>query len=238
MSNWFKKHLAVRLDSHTLGNLVKNASPALAFTPAGLLGVAGASALGDVARGKHNVLDIAKGAVGNVAIGTGLHAGVGALRNAASGAGSASTSAAGGAVPSATGVPLSPIQAGAGGVPASVTAARDVVDALPSEGSPFSAFSSAAKGAGKKALSFVGQHPQASAMALQAAGNLSTSGSENRLRNAEADVLEQKSGETRYDFEKRKAREAALAPIWSALGTSVAGGYNDVAANPYRTAVA
>jgi hypothetical protein len=75
------------------------------------------------------------------------------------------------------------------------------------------------------------------AMGLQAAGGLLNSGSENRLRNAEADKLEQQAGESRYDFEQRKRREAQLAPIWSALGTSV-GRQPNVAPNPYVPQVA
>ncbi len=74
MASWFSKHFGVRLDSHSLGNLVKNASPALAFTPAGFLGAALTSVAGDALRGKKDIGGVLRGALTNASLGTGAHA--------------------------------------------------------------------------------------------------------------------------------------------------------------------
>ena len=100
----------IRFDKHTLGNLMKNVSPALAFTPLGPLGAAGLSALGDLGRGK-NLKQAAIGGVENAAIGSGLHAGAGLLSSAIHGGagaagsvGSAAGSVASDAAPATTSI--------------------------------------------------------------------------------------------------------------------------------------
>lgn len=72
----------LRFDRHTAGNLLKNLSPALAFTPAGALGAGVAAALGERLRGKTDLGSIANAGLSNAAIGGGLHAGYGAIRGA------------------------------------------------------------------------------------------------------------------------------------------------------------
>jgi hypothetical protein len=92
-----------------------------------------------------------------------------------------------------------------------------------------------ASGGLRGALNFAEAHPNVVSGALQGAGSLSTAGSENRLRNAQASTIEQQAGETAYDFQARKRREALMAPIWSALGNGV-GKEPNIAPNPYSTA--
>lgn len=94
----------------------------------------------------------------------------------------------------------------------------------------------AARGVG----GFIKDNPTAVAAGLQGAGQLATSGSENRLRDAEARQrdaealnLEQKADETDYDFGQRKRREELMRPIWSALSSGVTNNVPQVAANPY-----
>lgn len=84
---------------------------------------------------------------------------------------------------------------------------------------------------GGRVLSFAEKHPNAAAGVLQGVGNMIGSGAENRLNEAQAEILEQRADESAYDFEQRKRREAELAPLWSALGTTV--GKRPIAANPY-----
>lgn len=213
LGSWAKKHLAVRLDSHTLGNFLKNASPAAGLIggPAGIALAGGLSAAGDVARGK----DVS---LGNAITNASLAAGVGGLKNALT---KAPTVAAPPTAPGAvahSGVALP-------SVPDLTTAATKAVDPR--------SFAGHALDAGKGVLSFAEQHPQTAAAGLTAIGNLSTAGAQNRVANAQADLLEQQAGETAYDFEQRKRRSEALAPTWSALGTAIGGGYGHVAANPY-----
>lgn len=193
----------IRFDKHTLGNLVKNLSPALAFTPLGPLGAAGASALGDVARGKHNIGGILRGALTNATIGTAAKAGYGAIRGAMNGA--PQVAAAGAPAPVAPTVagpgplsaaasgtpPLAPISAGVGGVPASVTSAATAAPSSP--------------GIVRSALSFAEKNPTAVGMGLQGLGQIATAGSENRLQNAQAGALEQQGALTAEQQQRRKA---------------------------------
>lgn len=257
LGSWAKKHLSVRFDSHTLGNLAKNASPAAALV-GGPLGVAlagGLSAAGDLGRGK-NIGQALRGGVQNAALGAGLQGGVGALKSAVHGAGApalpgvASTASVPGAAPISAAPDL--IHAAGAGLPSSTEdflaqrAAGGAASAIPSVASALPGAVAPASGggllsglahAGGKALSFAEAHPNAASGALQGLGAITTSGSENRLRNAQANNLEQNAGETRYDFERRKQRDATLAPTWSALGTSFGtGGYSGAAKNPYLPA--
>lgn len=75
------KFLGIRLDSHTLGNLIKNVSPALAFTPLGLAGAGAAAALGGKLRGESTGQAIRSG-LSNAAIGGGVRLGAGVLKGA------------------------------------------------------------------------------------------------------------------------------------------------------------
>lgn len=84
--SWLSKALSgIHFDSHTLGNLAKNVSPLLAFTPLGLPGTAALAALGEAGRGHANLGDMARAGLSNAAIGGGVRGGVGLLRNAIGG---------------------------------------------------------------------------------------------------------------------------------------------------------
>lgn len=213
MSNWLSKHLGVRFDGHTLGNLVKNASPALAFTPLGALGVAGASALGDLGRGKRDVGGILKGALTNATIGTGLKAGSGLLHHAltpgtAGTASTATTSTAAGVAPPQLSIPTGSLvqNTGAGtiGVPGQAGAAFSA----PAAGLTASAPSSPSFLS--KSLNFVKENPNAASLGLSAVGNLATSGAENRASDANTRLLNQRYQETEDDRRRRKELDAYL----------------------------
>lgn len=242
----------VKLDSHSLPNLVKNLSPVAGGLIGGPLGFAvagGLSALGDKGRGK----DVS---LGNALTNAGLASSFGALKGALSHGASAGLPAPGftpAAAPDAASI--------APGVPNLVTS-----NALPSESQLFSALgqpaaaeaptsvlntvSSAAGDVAKQTdphsilhsitggLGRVGKfavdHPNATASALNAAGTLATSGAQNRAANAQASLLEKQAEESEYDFLRRKQRDEQMAPLWSALGTSFGNNYAKVAPNPYR----
>jgi hypothetical protein len=236
---WLKGATRVRFDSHTLGNLARNgglAAGALIGGPAGAALAGGISAARTAARPGANFGDILKSGIGDASTAYGLNKvggfAKGALSSAGAGAGEAvQAGAAGGApvpippVPSAGG--LAPITQGVGGVPAPITAAnvatgggRAVVPG---------AFRSALNATG----SFVRNNPTAAGMTLQGVGGLATAGTENRVNEAQARLLEQRAGETEYDFEQRKRRDAELAPLWSQLGSTFAANNSAVARNPY-----
>ncbi len=223
--------LGIRFDSHTLGNLLKNASPVASLAIGGPLGLAatgGLSALGDLGRGK-NIGEALKGGVQNAAIGGGLQAGQAAL---ASHGGLSGLFSGGG---DAGGPPLpAPASVSVPGVtpPPSATDYLSSLDAgkpAAGAGSLFSTNAAApisqAPGGflstvGKKAggvLDFAEAHPNATSGVLQGLGGIASSGSENRLRNAQANALEQTGGLTANELAQRKASQAALAPIFSAL---------------------
>lgn len=210
------KKAGIRLDSHTLGNLIKNVSPALAFTPVGALGAGLAAAGGGLLRGE-SVGQAAASGLKNAAIGGTAKAATGLVRGALQ-QGASSASAIGDA-----GVPGSHIATGADfgiKLPASAGAPG-------SQGLPGSGFLSKAGG-------FIEKHPTAAAMGLQSVGNLATAGAQNRAANAQATLLEQQAGENEYDRQRRRQRDLELAPLYgqlgSALGTSLG---RPVAANPY-----
>lgn len=212
--------------------MLKNVAPLAAFTPLGVVGAGLLGAAGELGRGK-NIGQAARAGLSNAAIGAGAtsvagHFGVGPGTHLGLGLG-------GHAAPVASTVPpapanpllspngnLNPIQAGVRGVPATVTATP------PSGG---------ILGAGKGLLNFAEEHPTAAGMALQGVGNIATADSENRLRNAQAARLEREIGESEYDFQQRKAREAQYHDLWAPLGTAFGSGLSrGVAPNPYLPA--
>jgi hypothetical protein len=84
----------IRFDKHTLGNLIKNVAPALAFTPLGVLGAGAAGALGEKLRGGSTGSALKSG-LSNAAIGGAGKLGAGIFKGGAmalkSGAGVANT---------------------------------------------------------------------------------------------------------------------------------------------------
>ncbi len=96
--------------------------------------------------------------------------------------------------------------------------------APPSTGGFLSRTADRIGGVGGKALKFAEAHPNAAGAGLTALGNIAGNDSENRLRNAQAATLERQLGETEYDFQRRKEREAQYAAIWAPLGTAIGSG--------------
>ena len=228
--------LRLRLDRHSLSNLLKNVSPAAGLIggPAGIALAGGLSALGDLGRGK-NIGQAVKGGVGNAALG----AGVGQLASRG-----------------VLGSGLKTFHNGVPGVPA-VPSGAPTIDELASQplpsvgtidapGAPVSTVSPASPvpvpaahgglyNAAKRVGTFAAKNPLVVGEVLGAAGDLATAGSENRLKNAQASALERQTGETLYDFEQRKKRDAELAGLWGGLGTQLGQniGGRAIAPNPY-----
>lgn len=220
--SWLSKALGgIRFDKHTLGNLVKNVSPAAALIggPVGLAAAGGLSALGDLGRGK-NIGEALKGGVKNAALGAGLNAGVGALRGALNtGVNSASS-----ALPSAATDTVARGGLSLPSVPNVTTAATKAVD-------PRNIVERAldvGKGVGKFAM----DHDKIAGSVLETGGDLLMGGANRRGFDARTALDEQQLAESRYDFERRKARNAQMAPLWSALGTTIGQGHK-IAPNPY-----
>lgn len=251
--SWLSKHTGVHISGkgtrfdakefkHGLGDLAKNVSPLLAFTPAGAIGAGLLSATGGALRGE-KAGRIAKGALTNVALGGGLASaanklGVGSGAHLGFGLGETTPSAAnadrlasvsGGPIPSGS-VVDSATQAVTG-----ATGAPGAASTLATAPEPLSVAGRLASVPGR-VLSFAEAHPNAAAGALQGLGEISTSGAKNRLVNAEADKLEREGRESEFDFLQRRAREDQYANLWGPLGQVVAGNYGAVAKNPYLPA--
>lgn len=228
-SRFLDKRLGVRFDRNTLGNLVKNVAPAVAFTPAGVLGAGAMGALGESLRSGSNLGDIAKAGLSNAAIGGGAKAGYGALRSLASGG-------SGGAAASASAPDMGgyrPFGIRDGARMANVAPAAETASA----GRGGFSLASAAKGAGRVARSagsFMKENPEASAMGLRGLGQLATAGAANRREDAELRLLEARAQEIEDAEERRKRQEEQIAAI---LGPYFQGvmqrGPGRVAANPY-----
>lgn len=206
----------IHFDRHTLGNLVKNISPAAGLLggPLGFAAAGGLSALGDLGRGKKPSI---KNALTNATLGSGLHAAKGML--------SGGTHAASGA---AAAVPPAPVPTGGLPLPPAPTLTSITEKAI----DPRNLIQKVGDHAGG-VFDWASEHPNAAAGALQGVGNLATAGAQNRTQNAQADMLEKQAEETDYDFQRRKARDAQLAPVWSSLGNTIGNSYAGVAANPY-----
>lgn len=249
--SWVSKHLGIKLDSHTLGNLVKNLSPVAGTViggPLGLLAAEGLSAAGDLGRGK-NIWESLRGGLTNVSLAAGgqalgshfgYHGGLGSTF------GGGSPAAPTGAAPATSSVPAAvPPTTGALPSDAELLASRPpVTGGLANAVTPTAPITSAANAATtapsrsllSRAGSFIEAHPTATSMGLNAVSNLATSGAQNRTANAQAKLLEKQADETEYDFMQRKAREAALAPLWGSLGTALGEGLTHVPPNPYAPA--
>src|ERR1035437_3991351 len=125
LGGWLSDRLGIRLDSHTLGNLVKNLAPVAGTVIGGPLGLAAAGAMGgagELGRGG-NLSDSLKAGLSNASLAgvgqaaggaLGYHGGLGSMGGNAGGFSGASASApAGGMVsPSATSALSSPAQYG------------------------------------------------------------------------------------------------------------------------------
>lgn len=188
-----------------------------------------AGTLGGALKEHAGIGDVVKGAAQGGLAGQGgasaksLLRGRGLLGGAKSAVSSAPSTTTAAAAAPANPLALKPVVAGVN-APASVASA-----AAPAPASLMGTARSALSSVGR----FAQNNPTATAMGLSAASNALTSGSENRINDAQADLLEQRADETAYDFEQRKRREAAYKDLWSPLGTAIGSSYNGIAKNPY-----
>lgn len=220
--------LGIRFDKHTLANLTKNLAPVAGVAlggPAGLALAGGLGAVGELGRGK-NIGQALKAGLSNAAVAT---AGEGVAGHFGfHGVGGLGASAPPPITPSA--VPAAAPTVNTGGL--ALPSTPDLTVASDSPVDP-RGFLDKVGDTGRGVLDFAEKHPNAASGALQAVGGLASSGSENRLRNAQAASLEQQAGETQYDADQRKRRAALYAPIFSSLSDSPTAGYANVSANPY-----
>lgn len=198
---------------NTIGNVAKDISPLLAFTPLGPLGSAAAGALGQAAIKGSNIGSIAKAGISNGAIGLGAESGVGALRSAlSSGVGDAAAAGAdaSGAIPA--------------GVPFDGEAASFVPASAPAASSP-SALS--------RALSFADTHANTIGNGLTAAGKLAEGQQNNALAKQQLALQSQQTAAqdaataastaaSTYALDQQKKRDAALDPLRQSLFLSLA----------------
>lgn len=182
--------LGIRLDSHTLGNLVKNLSPAAGLLggPAGLLAAGGASALGDALRGKTPSLS---NAVTNAGLGAGLNSGVGYLKSL----GQAGESAAGAAASAAP---------EAGGERALMHPSP-----FPSVTPPVTPPAAPPPSALSRLGSFIEKNPAADAAGLQGLGKIATAPAENEASRAQARLLGTQADAADYALQTKKRGDAA-----------------------------
>lgn len=235
----------IRFDSHTLANLAKNVSPALAFTPVGLAGTAALAAAGEYGRGHHSFSDLAKAAGSNVAIGAGARGVAGHFGVLGQGGPAAPAELGGPHVTPTAGPTPAPISSvgdlthtepsltgqinslyGHGGaydavaptVGNTVTQAGEVASSVAPGSSGPGFFSRLATGALN--------HDKLTSNALSAAGSLVGSGARNRQTDAQTQLLELEAEQRRQDLERQK-QSAQLDPlragiykqIFSNLGT-------------------
>lgn len=227
----------IRFDDRTLSNLTRNAAVGAGTVMGGGAGLAlaglGSAAGRGLAPGA-NIGDMARAGLTGAATAGALHSGAGLLRNAVNRIGSGASSAATPSLESLASRPIPEMSTigGASPLPSSAAAAPVGAGASAAANVAGTVTEPAGRGLLSRAGSFVKGNPMAAAMALQGAGGLATSGSQNRLNDLQSEALEQRIGESEYDFERRRRRDEALAPIWSNLG-NMNGGYSSIAANPY-----
>jgi hypothetical protein len=237
----------IRFDSHTLGNLVKNVSPALAFTPLGLAGTAGASFLGDLGRGK-NVGQAALGAAGNVAIGAGArgvagHFGVLGQGGAPAAAGVASAPAPTTPIPGAGGPSDLMSMAGDAGAPAVPTPNTPIPSggtapdtglgtvehgrlALPQtpdltqtlrQPTDPRGFLGRLAGGAGDLASFAEGHDKTAAAGLNALGSLAGQGAQNRRLASQTNLENIQAQQLQAQIDRQKAQDAAMNPLREAI---------------------
>jgi hypothetical protein len=223
---WLKGATRIRFDDRTLGNLTKNAGVVGGTIVGGPLGLAigaGGGALGQAALGGNLKESLNAGLKG--AANTGFaQAGKGLLSKAVGG-GAPALPTAGAATP--------PPPVPTGGLP--MPSVPNLTSITEKAIDPRNFIGKVGDQAGS-VLDWASDHPNAAAGALKGVGSIMTSGAENRTHNAQADLLEQQANETAYDFERRKMRDAQLAPVWSSLGNTIGNSYAGVAKNPYLPA--
>lgn len=219
----------IRFDKHTLGNVLKNVSPALAFTPLGLAGTAAAAGLGEIGRGKHGLGDIAKSVGSNVAIGAGARGLAGHYGVLGQGGAAPVPAASTGPTPLAAPAPD-------GGLPLPSVPNPTTINTPPVDPRGFASKAwDTASSVGGKIL----DHDKTTAAVLGGLGNLGTMGTQNRQANAQTQLLEQQAKESEYDYNRRKAQDLALEPLRQALYGrlgQIGDAGSTVAKNPYTQA--
>lgn len=237
---WLKGATRIRFDDRTFSNLARNAGTiggAAIGGPAGLALAAGGSALGRATAKGANFGNIVGAGVRGAGEAGALRLGTGAVRGLLNAGGSSVPSVAGGAGElGETALDRLPtgLTPSIGTTP--TAAPNGILDALGGSGGTATRSPGLFRSALNTTGSFVKNNPTAAAMGLQAAGNLATAGAENRMNDAQADLLEQRRDETAYDFQKRRERDLALAPLWSQLGSTFASNNSNIAKNPYLPA--
>lgn len=219
--HWLKGATRIRIDDRTAGNLLKNGAIAggtLVGGPVGLAIGAGGGILGQAALG------------GNLK--ESLNAGFkGAANTGFAQAGKGMLSHIGGGAPA--GVSAAPTPAPIGAVEHGGLALPGTPDLTTIANAPKPSMLATVGDRAGGVFDWAADHPNAAAGALQGVGALATSGANNRTANAQADLMEKQAEETEYDFQRRKARDAQLAPVWSSLGSTIGSNYGGVARNPY-----
>lgn len=195
------------------GNALKNVSP-LAFLIPGIgpaaaagLGAAG-SALGRGIQHGSNFGNIVKQGAQGGAMAYGGAQGMNALKTAF-----APSSSAAATIPGVA----SPIPGAAGSMQGPGSAALNLMGHAPPPPSMLDQIGGALGGAARGAGSFIKANPTAVGAGLQGLGQMGAMGSENRLRNAQADQIGSQAQMTQAELQMMKQRQAALAPLLQAL---------------------
>lgn len=215
MASWLSKHLGIRLDSHTLGNLVKNVAPVAGTVvggPAGLLLAGGLGAGGEALRGKTGIGDLVKAGVSNASLAGAGQAGKSLLSHALTPAANPNV------VTSALPGPSSLATQAVDGAPALAGTAAPSAG-LPAISTPISptTFADKVGNAARSAGSFIKDNPTAAGQIGAGAGNLATAGPRNAEAAAQTGLLRQQLEQNQYDLARRKASDLALEPIRQAL---------------------
>jgi hypothetical protein len=222
MSNWLANATGVHISPHRsyinrdqMGNALKNIAPAAFLIPgigtAAAMGLGGlGSAFGRGIQHGANIGNILGQGLSGAAIAGGGAQGMNALRGAF-------------APSSVTAAPSGFASAPGGGWQAIGAQAGDSGPGLASS------FGQGLGHAASGVAHFAKEYPMAVSGGLQGIGAIANSGSENRLRNAQADAMQRQADESDYEFQQRKARDLALEPLRRALaaqiGQSIGTGY-------------
>lgn len=89
-----------------------------------------------------------------------------------------------------------------------------------------------------RVLNWAEAHPNATAGALQGLGDLATSGTTNRVNDANARLLEAQADETEFDAQRRRQLAEQYQSLWSPLGQAFAANNARIASNPYLPSAA
>lgn len=206
----FKQLGNVRLDSHTIGNVLKNVSPAASFIPGlGIPVTAALAAGGEALRGKTKLSDLLKAAGSNAAIGGGARGLYNAAQSAAGNLGGGGASAVTPSGPSSwedAAVRSHP------GMPSAIGAAPSVAPQVGAR----STLSQLLSGAGSAASS-VGQFADKHAGGLQVAGNVAGGILGARAQDAQTGLQQQQFDLQKQQVDAQEQRRQKLAALLAPL---------------------